>query len=65
MRPAFAEKDRTKLIKMVTSEEPMRLDKVKAGDSARPGHDRSKDDREGARRRYPRPRIWPRSAALP
>ena len=29
MRPAFAEKDRNKLIKMVTSEEPMRLDKVK------------------------------------
>jgi eukaryotic-like serine/threonine-protein kinase len=29
MRPAFAEKDRNKLIKMVTAEEPMRLDKVK------------------------------------
>ncbi|MGO9915647.1 MAG: protein kinase domain-containing protein [Isosphaeraceae bacterium] len=28
MRPAFAEKDRNKLIKMVTSEEPTRLDRV-------------------------------------
>ena len=48
MRPAFAEKDRNKLIKMVTSEEPTRLDRVKPGDSARPGHDRSKVDRERA-----------------
>ena len=29
MRPAFAEKDRNKLIKMVTFEEPTRLDKVR------------------------------------
>ena len=29
MRPAFAEKDRNKLIKMVTFEEPTRLDKIK------------------------------------
>ena len=28
MRPAFAEKDRNKLIKIVTAEEPMRLDKM-------------------------------------
>ena len=60
MRPAFAEKDRNKLIKMVTSEEPTRLDKREAGDSARPGHDRSKVDREGARSgATPRPRNWP------
>ena len=51
MRPAFAEKERNKLIKQVTSGEPTPLEQGEAGDSTRSRHDRSKVDRERARRR--------------
>ncbi len=66
MQPAFAEKDRNKLVKMVTSEEPTRARPREPGGSARPRHDRSKVNRERAVTTLRHSRaIGCRSSAIP
>ena len=66
LRPAFDEKDRNRLIKQVTTGEPVRLDAAQPRRPARPGDDRPQGDRPrpGPPLRHGR-RAGGRLAALP
>ena len=71
-RPAFGEKDRGRLIRQVTTEEPARLGTAQPGGPARPGDDRPQGDRarpgaplRDGRRAGGRPPAVPRRRADP
>ena len=72
LRPAFDEKDRNRLIKQVTTEEPPRLGRLNPRGPARPGDDRPQGDRPrpgpplpDGRRAGGRPAAVPRRRADP
>ena len=64
-RPAFDEKERNRLIRQVTQEEPARLGKLNRHVPAGSRDDRPQGDRPRARRRYHGRRAGRRLAAVP